>query len=117
MFKNRYLWLLFPLLALLLPACSKQARRDRHLKQADHYFDTKDFKKAEVEYLNVLRMAPTNAWVVTRLATIYYDQGKTEQAARFLMGARQLDSENTQVRTRLAEILLSAGQFKQVREE
>src|ERR1041385_170692 len=65
---------------LLVSGCSKQAKKERHLKQADQYFDAKDFKKAEIEYLNVLRVDRTNAWVVKRLATIYYDQGRMQQA-------------------------------------
>src|SRR5436309_1722555 len=79
---------------MLTPGCTKQARKERHLKNANRYFEAKDFKKAEVEYLNVLRVDRTNAWVVTRLATIYYDQGKIQQAVPFLRGARDLDKNN-----------------------
>ncbi len=102
---------------LVVSGCTRQARSARHLKQADRYFDAKDFKKAEIEYLNVFRLAPTNAWVVERLATLYYDQGKFEGALFFLSRARALDKDNADVRTRLAHILLSASQLPEVRKE
>src|SRR5437867_10287933 len=99
---SRSLCLLSIAMLLLTAGCSKQAKKERHLKQADQYFDAKDFKKAEIEYLNVLRADRTNAWVVKRLATIYYDQGKMQQALPFLIGARELDKDNAEVRIKLA---------------
>src|ERR1051326_406061 len=102
---------------LLVSGCSKQARKERHLKQADQYFEAKDFKKAEIEYLNVFRGDRTNAWVVKRLATIYYDQGRMQQALPFLLGARELDKDNAEVRIQLAQLMLSARQYQDVRKE
>src|SRR6266446_3005870 len=112
----RLVFLLLPLL-LLGAGCTKQARKERHLKKANQYFDAGDFKRAELEYLNVLRLDRTNTLVVTRLSTIYYDQGKIQQALPFLLGARQLDSNNPEVRVKLAQIFLSAQQFQEVRKE
>src|SRR5437867_11597741 len=103
---SRSLCLLSIAMLLLTAGCSKQARKEHHLKQANRYFDAKDFKKAEIEYLNVLRVDRTNAWVVKRLATIYYDQGKIARAVPFLRGACELEKDNLELRIKLAQIYL-----------
>src|SRR5260221_4125770 len=114
---QRFRLLLLPLsLVLLLGAgCSKQAKRDHYLKQADRYYDVKDFKKAEIEYLNVLRISPTNTWVIKRLGAIYSDRGKTEQALRFLYVASTLDPADTESRAKLAQAFFFLGQYQAAR--
>ncbi|HYV28892.1 MAG TPA: hypothetical protein VFA77_15260, partial [Candidatus Eisenbacteria bacterium] len=89
-----YVGLLLCFALLLTPGCSKQAKKERHLKAAESYYAAKDFKKAEIEYLNVLKLDRTNTMVVKRLGTIYFDQGKAQQALSFLLAARKLDQDD-----------------------
>src|SRR5687767_9641132 len=42
-------------LAFVAGGCTKEFRKNRHLKRADAYFDEKKYKEAILEYRNVLR--------------------------------------------------------------
>src|SRR4051812_35086043 len=82
----------------LTPGCTKKSRIEGHLKRADAYFEAKDFKKAEIEYLNVWKLDRANARAVKRLATIYYDQGNFKDAYAYLLGVRQLEPNDLESR-------------------
>ena len=110
--------LLFSVFTVLLaPGCSKQASKERHLKRADGYYAAKDFDKAVIEYLNVLKLDRTNVPVVKRIASIYFDQGKIQQAMPFLLGARQMDQDDLSVRIKLAQVFTAARQLQDARKE
>lgn len=109
---------LFAVFTLLLaPGCSKQASKERHLKRADAYFAAKDFEKAVIEYLNVLKLDGTNVAVVKRIASIYFDQGKIQEAMPFLLGLRQADPNDLGARIKLAQIFMAAQQLQDARQE
>ena len=85
----------------LFCGCSKQARFERHLKRAESYFAAKEFKKAEVEYLNALRLQSTNGIAFKKLATIYYEQGKAGQALLYFQGVCALDKDDNDARVKM----------------
>src|ERR1044071_8507076 len=91
---------------LLMAGCSKQAKFERHMKKGATYFAAQDLKKAEIEYLNALRLQPTNRVVFKHLATIYYDQGKAGQALIYFQGGCALDKEDDDARVKLGGLLL-----------
>src|SRR4051794_38208868 len=82
------------LLASLSSGCSKKAKSARHLTRGDAYFDSGQYSKAEVEYLNVLQRDSRNAAAFARLGTIYYEQGRTSRAYPFLVKASELATNN-----------------------
>jgi tetratricopeptide (TPR) repeat protein len=120
-FSNNPRWvclLLFSALTLTFtPGCTKKSKIESHLKRADGYFEAKDFKKAEIEYLNVRKLDPANIKAVKRLASIYYDQGNFKDAYVYLLGTRQLDPNDLENRIKLAQIFLSGGALPKTREE
>ncbi len=110
------------LLALLVSAgmlltlgtgCTAKARARRHLQRGDKYFDAGQYSKAEVEYLNVLQRRSLNARALSRLGTIYFEQGRADRAYAFLAKASQLATNDMDLRVKLGTILLSAGKVKE----
>lgn len=113
-------WLLLVGLAGLLFAasgCSRQARATRHLERADKYFAANDYEKAEIEYINVLRLQSTNVAALRNLAQIYYDDEMLNNAGALLTSLKRANTNDVEARARLARILLAAGAAKEARAE
>jgi tetratricopeptide (TPR) repeat protein len=109
-------WLPFFLTALLLLcACSRSSRISRHLNRGETFFKAEQFDKAEIEFLNVLRIEATNAIALRQLGFSYYQQGRLLQAYAFLQEAARTDPANDDVRVRLAGILLASRKLKEAR--
>src|SRR5437867_2584160 len=51
----------FVLLVCFATGCSREAKRDRYVKRANRYYESKEYQKATIEYLNALRLDPENA--------------------------------------------------------
>src|SRR5438876_12398651 len=82
------------LLLSLGTGCSRKAKSARHLQRADTYFAAGQYPKAEVEYLNTLKLNSTNSRAMGRLGTIYYEQGCSGRAYAFLAKAAELQPTN-----------------------
>ena len=104
-------------LVVVAIGCSAEAKKSRLLKRADRYFDSGDYDKAKIEYLNVLRADPQNATAIQRLGTIWYEQGAPLRAAPFLLKTRELVPDDIDSRTKLASVFMAAGQFEEARKE
>lgn len=105
------------LLGMSGPACSRRNTLTEHLDQAEAYRAAGDYARAEVEYLNVLQLDPTNGTAVAGLGLIYFEQGRIPHAASFLAGAGQLQADNLEVRMKLGLTHLSLGNRVQARQE
>ena len=109
--------------ALLLMAvmastgCTKAVKRARHMSRANHYYDSGELDKAEIEYLIVLNNDRGNAQAIGRLGLIYYDEGRFERAFAYLKKGCELKPDDLELRLKLAELYLSAGKWKEVRDE
>ncbi len=114
----RYWTLLVLGLALCFTGgCSKESKKARYLQRADRYFQAVQFDKAELEYLNVLRLEPANLHAIRQLGLIYFDQGRPNHAYQFLKRAEELDPANLEVRLKLGSIYLAGRKYKEVRDE
>jgi Tfp pilus assembly protein PilF len=71
------------LLTTGLTGCSAKFRMARHQRLADKYFTEGNLPKAEVEYLIALRLDSNNPHTMTRLADIYFQQGRFRRAYAF----------------------------------
>lgn len=94
---------------LLVTACSKQARKDRVLGEADRYFNAGNYDKAKLSYLNALQLDPQNALAFERIGAMWQDDSAPLRAAAFLAKGSELDPKNIQNRIRLARCNLAAG--------
>src|SRR5579862_3525103 len=113
--KNAGAFLLLAVLAGLMSGCSREARRARHLAQADNYFAAGQYPQAEIEYLNVFKSDRVNAHAIGRLGTIYYEDGRLSRAYPFLVRANELDPTNSVIRLKIGFIQLLSGSVKEAR--
>jgi tetratricopeptide (TPR) repeat protein len=104
-------------LPLLFVGCSRAAKESRHLDRGNRYYEAKEFEKAEIEYLNVLKANYTNAVAMSRLAKIYFDQGEARKAFPALMSAVKLLPDDIDLRIKLGTLLILGGQPDKAREE
>jgi tetratricopeptide (TPR) repeat protein len=105
--------LLVLLLVLAVSGCSNQARTARYLARGKLAFDAQQYDRAEIEYLNALRLSPQNALVLRQLGAIYLDQGRTAQAYACLKRSLALEPGNAESRVRLCWAYLSVRQFRE----
>jgi len=116
--RPRSFWTLVALTILaLLTGCSPEAKKTRILESADRHYSSGDFDRAEVEYLNVLRMEPQNGRAVSRLGLIYTEQGRAARAIAYLMRGHELLPNDLDVRLRLAQLYLATGKVSDARAE
>ncbi len=109
--------LLVSVALLLTTGCSRDAKRAKYLKQAENYFQASDYDRAEIEYLNLLRIEPTNGVALRNLGLMAFDQGRSLRAYGLLSEARKTSPEDLEIRLRLAQVLLSGGKPKEARDE
>src|SRR5437879_8735695 len=109
--------LLVALMAMMGAGCGKEARKNRYLSRANRDFVAEQYDKAEVEYLNVLKIAPLEPTAISRLGLIYYGEGKLSQAYEFLKKAAEVEPENMEARTKLGLACLSFRKMKEAREQ
>src|SRR2546430_1959540 len=96
---------------------SPEARKDRYLKRGDAYFTQERYHDAILEYLNLLRMEPTNVHAIKNLGIAHYELGELGQAYQFLLRAEQLDGGDTAVHLKLATIYLAGRKLGEARDE
>ncbi len=89
------------LLALAGAGCSPQAKKAKHLAQADRHFAAGEYDSAEIEYKNVLQIEPLNPPALGRLGIIYFDQSRTLFAKSYLQKASELAPTNLEVLIKL----------------
>ena len=109
--------LLIALVGLVAPGCSQEAKLARHLANANEYYASGSYDKAELEYKNVLQLSAQNSEALKRLGFIYADQGRLARADYFLSQARRRNTNDLEVRMRLANVFLGTGRNKEAREE
>ncbi|MDB6021254.1 MAG: repeat-containing protein [Pedosphaera sp.] len=102
--------------------CSKEAKRARHMERAERHYAAGDYNKAEIEYINTLRIDQTKvdatkALAYERLGTMSLEQGRLSRAYGALVQACKWDTNNLDFRYQLGLIYLHLGKFKEARGE
>jgi tetratricopeptide (TPR) repeat protein len=112
-----YLALALATVFLFGPGCTKTARANRSIAQADQYFAAGEYAKAEIEYLNALKTGGINPVAVRQLGIIYSEQGRPLQAAPYLQKASELDPESVDIRRRLGLAYLAVRKLTEATNE
>lgn len=99
-------------LPFLSSGCSAKAKEARYLSKANSYFNAGYYDQAEIEYKNALRLERLNPVAVGRLGIIYFEQGRIELAAPFLIEGLKLQPDNADLRLKMAMFYLGAGNSK-----
>lgn len=97
--------------------CTKQLKKSRHLSKGNRAFQAQQYDQAEIEYLNVLKVAPEDPVAISRLATIYSEEGRVGRAFPFLMKACELVTNDMELHLKLGNFYLAAGKLKEARDE
>ncbi len=102
---------------IALSGCSRESKEKRAFTKAGQYFEAKEFDKAEIEYINVVRLNPTNGLAWTRLGTIFLNKGDAGSAVSSLTKAVELQTHDLDARVQLGTIYVLANQAAKAREQ
>ena len=105
------------IVAACLTSCSKEGKKSAFLKSANHYFQTGEYDKAKIEYLNLLRIDPLSTIAFQRLGTMWLEGGAPLRAGAFLLKARELAPNDIENRLRLGRVYILIGRFTEARKE
>jgi tetratricopeptide (TPR) repeat protein len=101
----------------LIAGCTREARKNRLLGEADRYFQAGDYDKAKLAYMNVLKLDRQNALAFERLGAMWQDDASPLHAGAFLIKASELDPKNIQNRVRLARCYVAMGRLADATKE
>ena len=96
--------------------CSSQAKSARHLARAGQYFQAGKYREAAIEYMNVLKVEPTNRVAVRGMGLTLYEMGDVRAAVPCLLKAEDLDPGDADVRLKLGTLYLVMGDSSKARE-
>ena len=102
-------------LALIATGCSRQAKLERHLTRGQNFFKAEQYNKAEIEFLNVLRLDETNIVAMRDLGFTYFQQGRWLRSFAVLHKTSEFTPQNEEIRLRLAAILVAVRNLKDAR--
>ena len=105
------------LAAIIFAGCSPGAKKSRLLDRADRYFESGDYDKAKIEYLNLLRLDNQNVTAFQQLGFIWFEQGVPLRAIPFLLKVRELAPQNVAARAKLALGFMAVGHQAEARKE
>src|SRR3989442_11287627 len=115
--RNLYVLSVALLIAMAGASCSREAKKSRHLKRANGYFQAEQYEKAEIEYLNVLRLDAQNPVAGARLGMICFEQGRLPAAYSLLRKAEQSQPDDLDVRLKLGLTYFNLTGLKEARDE
>lgn len=105
------------LMAVLNCGCSKTGdSKEVLLSRANDYFAADQYNKAEKEYREVLRLAPTDPVALGQLGILYHEQGQIQQAYPLLKKAAELKPDDREVQLKFGLTLLALRQFAEARD-
>jgi len=103
--------------ASLNTGCTAKMKKAYHESRADKFYAAGQLDRAEIEYLNVLRNDHLDAKAFARLGYIYFDQGRFQTAAPFLIRASTLATNDLNVHMKLGLVYAAAGRMRDARDE
>ena len=104
-------------MAVLNCGCSKTGdSKEVLLSRANDYFAADQYNKAEKEYREVLRLAPTDPVALGQLGILYHEQGQIQQAYPLLKKAAELKPDDREVQLKFGLTLLALRQFAEARD-
>ncbi len=113
---SKWCWVLGLVLALT-PGCSKGKKIAGYLQRGDAYVAQGDFLKAEIEYLNAIRLDPANPQAIRQLGEVYFQQGNIQKAYLFLKRTADTGPADESLRLKLGRIYLTGHKLKEARDE
>lgn len=110
--------LLIILSLVLISGCkSDEEKIASHLDKGNSYFSNQEYKKAELEYRNVLQLSPENAKVWASLGETMMKLGQAREAFQAYSRVEQFDPENTDALLKLAGFFVLGKKPDQAKEK
>jgi tetratricopeptide (TPR) repeat protein len=97
------------LLLISMPACTREARKERSIKAAAELYQKGDYQAAEIEIKNALKADPGSARAIKQFGLIRSGQGAHYEAAGILTQAQRMMPNDNEVAVALARSLFSLG--------
>lgn len=105
------------LLLLGFSGCSAEARKARHLKRGDEFYASGQFDRAEIEYLNVIKIDQQSGTAMERLGTVYLEQGRYGRVYPYFKRAVELSPNDLAIRRKRLQLFLAVGSLREARDE
>ncbi len=118
--KNRRIEISLLLVALLMVfSCSggsPEQKRDKHMERGDSYYEKQEYKKAVIEYKNVIQADPKFARGHYQLALSYLKTSQPREAFGELARTVDLDPNNLDAQLKLGQFFLLGKKTEEARE-
>ena len=98
--------LAFFLFVLCVGCASKEEKESKHLERARKYVEKSEFKKAVIEFRNVVQLNPENDAVHYELGETYLKLQQGREAYQSFSRAVSLNPENMKAQLKMGQILL-----------
>jgi tetratricopeptide (TPR) repeat protein len=95
---------------------SNESRANLALFRGGRAFAAQNYRNAEVEYRDVLRIFSDDPVATRQLGIIYSEQGRLAKAYEYLQRARLLEPENNTVLLKLGATFLAVGSYGEARD-
>ncbi len=96
-------------LLISMPACTREARKERAIKAAAELYEKGDYMAAEIEIKNALKTDPGSARAIKQMGLIRSGQGAHYEAATILTQAQRIMPEDNEIALALAKSFFSLG--------
>ncbi|MGB6222666.1 tetratricopeptide repeat protein [Haloferula sp.] len=103
--------------AVLFASCSEESTLRRHTEAGEEFFKAEDYRSAEIEFRNALRIDSRNRHAARRLGELWLKRGSGLKAVRFLLRARELGYNDHELSVQLGEALFGLGMVGEARRE
>src|SRR5690349_13967366 len=111
------IYLVLAILALIGSGCSPEAKKTKLLATADQHYLAGDYDRAEVEYLNLLKLDPQNGRAIGHLGLIYAAQGRSGRAVPYLMRGHELLPNDLDLSLKIGQLYFATGKRNEARKE
>ncbi|MBV9010421.1 MAG: tetratricopeptide repeat protein [Verrucomicrobia bacterium] len=103
--------------ALIVGGCTPAAKKKRYSEAAERYYQSGEYDKARIEYMNLLQLDQQNEQAFAHVGMIWADDGAPLRAGAFLMRALELAPQDNATRKKLVRVYLAVGRPADARKE
>jgi tetratricopeptide (TPR) repeat protein len=104
-------------IAILLTGCTAAAKKAHLAERAEKFFKAGEYDKAKIEYLNLIKIDPSDANAYARVGAMWAEEGAPLRAGAFLIKALELAPNEIDSRLNLTRVYLAIGRISDARKE
>src|SRR5258708_5472768 len=104
-------------IAILLTGCTAASKKAHLAERAEKFFEAGEYDKAKIEYLNLIKIDPSDANAYARIGAMWALEGAPLRAGAFLIKALELAPDDIGSRLNLTRVYLAVGRTADARKE